>query len=226
MQTKNKHTTRRKGKEPSPTTHVIVDNKDVVKDGATFTLESPFPMTQIRLPKDNRFSVTQMFQVNANWFQTSTTVPTFTYVNFNLGQVHQSANFASMFDRYRILEAEVWIIPQTSADISLRQGEFYSVLDYDDSTLLTNVGSALDYPTCVGTPQSYGHYRKLRPRAAYALQTSATSNYNGNIVSPWCDTVDPLVNHFGIKIAATVSQTAVQTFDLQIRLRLEFKNVR
>lgn len=193
-------------------------------DGKTYTLEMSIPRTMYERNPQN-FRVLQNFSV-PNWFVTSTTNPTYTYVNFTLSQIDQYATFVNLFDQYRIDSVEVWITPQVSADVTLRQGMLFSVLDFDDSTALTSVAAAQDYSTCVTSPQTCGHYRHFKPRAAMALYAPSAFTNFGNIASPWIDTSSSGVTHYGVKVAASPTSVSPQTFDLSIRYHITFRAVR
>jgi hypothetical protein len=138
----------------------------------------------------------------------------------------QYTQLSQVFDQYRILMAEVWLTPHTSADISLGQGQWFSVLDFDDSTNLTSVAAAQDYQNCLSSPQTCGHYRKFQPHVANALYAPSAFSSFGNVASPWIDAASGTVAHYGVKFAATPSTVAVQIFDLTIKLLVELRAVR
>jgi hypothetical protein len=193
-------------------------------DGATFTLETPMPRTVLTNPNDNRFTCVQTVMSPA-FFTTSGSVPTFTAITVSFSQVDQYVSLTNVFDQYRIMEVEIWLIPQISASVSSSHvGEYFTVLDYDDSANLTSIGQAQDYESCISSPVTYGHYRRFTPHAASALYTSTFTGY-GNVTSPWIDTASSNVSHYGVKVASAIT-SAASTFDLKIRMKLQFKNVR
>jgi hypothetical protein len=194
-------------------------------DGTTYTLEMAIPRSQLSKPLRNHFAVTQMFDV-AGFFPTSTSVPTFSSITVSLSQFDSASSLVQVFDQYRIMEIEIWITPQTSADVSTRQGQYFSVLDFDDATLLSTTAQALDYPTCVATPQSTGHYRRFAPHVAIAAYGGSVFTSFANQISPWLDTSSSSIPHYGVKIAAGVSNGTIQTFDLTVRALILFRAVR
>jgi hypothetical protein len=183
------------------------------------------PRSQLSKPLKNHFVVTQMFDV-ASFFPTSVSVPTFSSISVSLSQFDSATSLINVFDQYRILEVEIWITPQTSASVSSRQGQYFTVLDFDDSSNLTSTAQALDYPTCVTTPQSTGHYRRFKPHVAIAAYGGSAFTSFANEISPWLDTASSGIPHYGVKIAAGVSNTTIQTFDLTVRCLLAFRSVR
>jgi hypothetical protein len=102
----------------------------------------------------------------------------------------------------------------------------YSVVDYDDNTALASVGAATDYSNCVTCPQSLGVYRHFKPHCANALYGGSVFTSYGNLTSPWIDAASSSVPHYGVKIAASATSSAAQTFDLVIRLHTEWKSTR
>jgi hypothetical protein len=205
----------------------VIDNSTQVPDGTTFSLETPFPASQLTKPGRSRsiFSVRQNLTIE-DFFSTSISTPTFTSATIFLNQVDQYASFVVVFDQYRITDVEVWLIPQVSADASVRQGELFTVLDFDDANNLTTIAQAQDYETCVSTPQSYGHYRHFKPHVASALYAPSAFTSFGNMTDVWIDSGSSNVAHFGVKVAASISSTALQTYDLNIRMKIQFRNVR
>jgi hypothetical protein len=120
----------------------------------------------------------------------------------------------------------VWITPQVSEAISLRQGQYYTVLDFDDSTALTSVAAAQDYSTCVTSPQSCGQYRHFKPRVAMAVYAPSAFTSFGNISAPWIDTSSSNVAHYGVKVACTPTTANAQVFDLNIKFHVSLRCVR
>jgi hypothetical protein len=193
-------------------------------DGKTFSLEMAVPRARNFVESQvQRF--TQNFSIQS-FFTTSTSNPTFTQITAAFNQIDQYAALASIYDQYRIDAVEAWLVPQVSADVSTRQGQLFTVLDFDDASALITILQAQDYDTCVTTPQSSGQYRHFKPHVALAAFAPSAFTSFSNVVSPWIDTSSPTVSHYGVKIAASTSNTTSQTFDLNLRLLISLKNVR
>jgi len=201
------------------------NGSQLAADGKTFTLETPVPRTLMN--RDPRsFILLQSFS-GSSYFSTSLTNPTYTSLTVSLSQLDSAGSLTSVFDQYRLLEAEVWLTPQFSADgAAVQRGQISTVIDYDDTTNLVSFNAASDYGTCVTTSHTCGHYRHFVPHAALAAYAGAFTSY-ANVASPWLDAASSTVNHYGVKIAATPSLSAnIQIFDLNVRLKVELRCVR
>jgi len=195
-------------------------------DGTTYTLEMAIPSSSLHRPLSNTFVVVQSY-ATPSYFLTSISNPTFTVVTPTLANLDQAASWVAVFDQYRILECEVWLTPAISASVSSSHGgQLYSVLDFDDANALTTLGQALDYETCVTTPQTNGHYRKFRPHAAQALYAPSAFAQFGNVISPWINSAYTGCAHYGVKYAASITSAVPSIFDLTVRLKIEFRSPR
>jgi len=193
-------------------------------DGQTYTLEIPLPKSQMNF-ESKVFNILQSITSQAA-FTTSTSTPTFTSVPISLSNFDQATALGGVFDQYRIVELEVWIQPTVSAAISSTSGLISSVIDLDDATNLTTFNQAGDYPNCVTTNVHVGHYRHYKPSVADAVYNGAFTGF-GNIRSPWIDCTSNSVNHYGLKLAATISAgSAGIVYDFLIRAHFQFRNVR
>jgi hypothetical protein len=158
-------------------------------------------------------------------FSSSSSLNQFLSYTFSFGAIDQSASLANVFDQYRITEVEFWLMPRILGVLTTSYGGILStVIDLDDSTVLTQPNQAGDYSSCVTTESSQGHYRRFVPHAAIAAYSGAFSSF-ANQPSPWCDTSSPSVVHYGIKATLTVHSTQV-IYDINTRLHLEFRSVR
>lgn len=193
-------------------------------DGTTFTLEMAIPRSKLSRQAQT-FTILQSFAVQ-NWFTTSTTTPTYTYVSFSLSQLDQVASLQNLFDQYKFNSCEVWITPQVSSDINSRSGQYATVIDYDDSTSLVSFNSALDYSTCVVTPVGCGVMRRFVPHMAVAAYAPSAFTSFANTKPMWIDTSSSGVAHYGVKLAANPTNGSTQTFDLTLRFSVSFRCVR
>jgi hypothetical protein len=117
-------------------------------------------------------------------------------------------------------------MPRYSAAASSSVGGILSsVIDLDDSTLLTQPNQAGDYSSCVTTEPTQGHYRHWVPHAAIAAYNASLPTGFANQASPWLDTSSPSVTHYGIKLATSVTASAI-VYDFNTRLIVEFRSVR
>jgi len=159
---------------------------------------------------------------------TSTSAPTYGSASFTLNQVDQYVSLQNVFDQYRIIKAEVWIQPvpnNSQTENNLLSSEFATVVDYDDNTNLTSYASALDYPGCVSSSLSNGHWHTFVPRIALAAYGASAFTSYANMADVWIDCASAAVSHYGVKVAAQASAVAT-TVTIQTRLTFEFREVR
>jgi len=169
---------------------------------------------------DNLPYTIQETVLTAGFSTTSTVVVTYASQNFTLSQLDQVGSYTALFDQYRFDEIELWLTPRTELNL----GTLVSVIDYDDSTVLTTYASATDYQNALTAPLSMSHYRRFVPHAAVAAYSGTFVSFD-NVTAPWIDCASPSVQHYGFKTACTVTTPAV-ALDLTIRYKVSFRNVR
>jgi len=162
---------------------------------------------------------------------------------FTLNDLNEVSAFTTLYDQYRILEVEAWIIPTCSGEIGnqtqtvMRATQPYfveTVVDYDDAAVtsyslftLDNFESAMIHPYDINGGRVVR--RRFRPRVASAVYSGAFTSY-GN-VTPWLDCNSPTVQHYGLKIGFPVGSNPVNAqnppqFDLKCRYTVQFRNGR
>lgn len=152
-------------------------------------------------------------------------VPTFLGQSFNASShVNQWSSFNTIFDQYRIVEIEAWIIPgMTGTTTTNNQTQsLYSVTDYDDAATPSSTDNLLQYTNVVVSPSTNGHYRRWRPHVAVATYSGAFTSF-ANEVSPWIDVASGSVAHYGLKLGLDAG--AVISVQLYVRMHLQFRNV-
>jgi hypothetical protein len=161
-----------------------------------------------------------------NWFSTSTSTPTFAAFNTALVAFNQASAFTNLFDQYMIASVELWLMPRETIASSANSfgGVLHSVVDIDDSSVLTTVEQASDYSNCVTTEATQGHYRHFIPHIAMAAYSGAFTQFVSK-KNVWIDAASPGVEHYGFKVAANATSSAVH-YDLNVKALLKFRNVR
>jgi len=164
----------------------------------------------------------------------STASDVFNNFSFILAAVPGYTEFTNLYDQYRINAAKITIIPRgnqsdigvASTTVAQSVGVF-SVVDYDDTSLLTSLNQALQYQNCKMTRTHQQHSRFIKPRVELNALVSTLPG-NGNAVSTrgWIDCDFPNTPHQGIKYVFQQSPNSVQTFDVKVDYYLAFKNVR
>jgi len=187
-------------------------------------MEPKFPLryTGLNVP----FNLIQTQAASGISLTSSTTVPTFTATNFTLSGLDQAASLQAVFDQYRIKMIEVSFHPRVSQEssTSANTGIFTTVVDVDDSTTLSSIGSANDFSTALTGRGFDSQVRTFVPHVAGAVYSGAFTSFS-NLTSPWIDTLSPNVQHYGIKTAWS-STDSVYTFDASVRVWYQFRNVR
>jgi len=121
---------------------------------------------------------------------------------------------------------EVWLLPQNSSARIGNSGLLSSVIDLDDSSNLTSFAQADDYASVVTSEQTQGHYRHFVPHIAIAAYGSSGFAGYANRSHQWIDCTSSGVPHYGVKIAASPSNSVTTSFDLRYRIHLRFRSVR
>jgi len=195
------------------------------RDGTLFTDLMVPPGLHRPMSRDGGkvFPVTQEVLANA-YLVSSTSITVFNSTSFNVGSLDQIASLTALFDQYRIVGIETWLVPEGQPASGADNGELATVIDYDDATMLSSFASALDYENVVVSNGAVGHYRKWKPHAAIAAYSGAFTSY-ANEESPWLDAASTGVLHYGQKMAITAT-TSSQSYDLVYRLHTEWRNFR
>lgn len=183
------------------------------------------PNQLIRAADNKPYEVVQSCEFLAQ-LVSNASIPTYGAIYTTLQNFDQFTDFAPVFDQYRIVEIEItfWPRVQTVDGQIVNAGLLHSVVDYDDSTVLTSVASALDYTNCLVTPGNKMHRRTFVPHVANAAYAGAFTSY-ANLSGQWLDAASSTVQHYGVKTAWTPT-SIVLTMDVTLRARIQFRNVR
>jgi len=154
----------------------------------------------------------------------SSSAITYNARNFTFAQIGDYTNLAAVFDQYKILAVEVLYQPRNNFEnAAVNLGRFHTVLDYDDSTVLTSVSQATNYENCI-TGQNYQAQRRcLRPRIAVAAYSGSFTSY-ANMADQWIDVASASVQHYGVKEVfeqGTVSY--LNAMDVEVRVALALR---
>lgn len=175
-----------------------------------------------RHPSDNAtYRLTRMVRTDG-FLASSTTLDTTGSLTFLLSALPGISDCTSLFDAYRVLAIECWIIPrfQTNTDRAYNPGILATAVDYDGGTATYDELS--QYPNVMMGTGLAGHYRSWAP--GVIILTPGPSSA-GLVISPWLDCADTGVAHHGLNYGITPT-SLVQTYDRVTRFHLEFKRVR
>lgn len=153
---------------------------------------------------------------------TSTIANTYYANSFSLSNFASAGEYTGLFDQYKFEQLEVWFEPQQSQSTVLtNQGELATCVDLDDATTPTTLALVSGKQNAVMSGALDGHYHRWTPHVAVALYSGAFTSF-GNEPAGWIDVASPNVQHYGLKVASTLTSAAV-TFNLQYRARVAFK---
>jgi len=206
-------------------TGVLKVGKSVNRDGTVFNVVGRPPL--LKVPSNN--GIYRMVHSAESLAEcvSSTTLSTFTARNFVVSNLGDVTSLAAVFDQYKIERVEVWYTPRhpnASVGPLTNMGLFHTVVDFDDSNVLTTVQQALDYQNGCFSSGADGHYRTWVPHVAVATYSGAFTSF-ANEEAPWIDAASQNVQHYGVKTAWTVTDT-IYTMDLFVRLHTAWRNVR
>jgi len=143
-----------------------------------------------------------------------------------LNGVPNASNYAALFDQYRIVQVEIWIVPQIggSGGILLNAGTLLkTVVDYDNTTTTATQAYFDDFANCHTTGIQSGHYRRYTPHVATAAYSGAFTSFS-NVPAPWIDTASNSVQHYGLKIYSDATPLGAISVDVITRYHLQFRN--
>jgi hypothetical protein len=156
----------------------------------------------------------------------SSTVAVFGAINIQANNnITDFSSLSSVFDQYRIMAVEIMFRPQAQspAPTASSKGFLYTVIDYDDSTVLTSVSQAEAYENCIATEAWQSQRRCFKPRAALAAYSGSFTSY-ANVEAPWIDAASNGVQHYGIKYAIDVGTAgSLAVFDWTMAVVVQFR---
>jgi len=167
------------------------------------------------------YSVRQMLAPQAGPFS-STTLPTFYGLSFNVNSLDNFASYAAVFDQYKIDMIEVLINPDVTEVTTGSQavGSYLSAVDYDDATVPTTLAQLGGYASCQTSSGTVSHFHRWRPQFAVAAYSGTFTSYSAS--TGWIDCAYPNVQYYGLKIALTPA-TTVQNYSIDVTYHVSFR---
>jgi len=158
------------------------------------------------------------------WLTASAVIEVDKEQSFQLSQLDNLTGFVDIFDQYRIVQIEAWIMPRTTITTTTgNMGQLWSVVDYDDANA-TTIAFLHEFQNALVAPGYCAHYRKWQPHVAIAAYSGAFTSF-ANEASPWIDCASPNVAHYALKAGVTVTDAAY-VWDMIARFTVEFRNTR
>jgi len=157
---------------------------------------------------------------------TSTSLEVDTQLNFPASNLGNSANFAAVFDQFRVIGVSVKFMPANVAGGGYPpEVPIYSAIDYDDSNA-TVLSALLQYDTLKIASSTNYWERSLVPRVAVALYSgSAFTGYGNASAMQWVDVNSINTPYYGLKLATAISPGTC-TIPYMVSLTIQFRNIR
>lgn len=155
-------------------------------------------------------------------FLVSGAAEVFADFQWTLVDLNGAAEYQAVFDQYRCIGLEVWLLPRVTVNSSSTNdtGLITSVIDYDDSGTTTQA-QMTEYTSYMIGDGMHGHYRSFVPAAIITVD-----GVEANVKQEcWIDCTFGAVVHRGVKFAISAT-TTVQDYDLIIRSHVQFRTVR
>ncbi len=207
-----RRSSRRTTRRPSERKDLTARPQGVYTDAFynTFQHSTPQPITIAR------------YSASTTSFTTSTTVETNQAFYFTLDSVAGSSDFTALYDQYRILGVEIEMLPSGS---DITSGSICIAPDFDDATA-TNLSSLLQYSKALRYPVGKPIFLKVnQPCVDVTVFGTGGAAPGVNLISPWIDCGKADVQHYGLKIAASVVGNAT-VYQIMIRYILQFRMIR
>lgn len=158
----------------------------------------------------------------------SSTVPVASYYVFQLSSLANNASFTGLFDQYKVDAIQFRVRPRSSM-ATINAGVYapplYLVIDYDNTTALPNVATALQYTSCAVVESYQSASRTFKPHVAVAAYSGAFTAYK-NELADWIDCASNTVLHYGVKYYLPVCPaTALPEWDVDVDVYLSFRNI-
>lgn len=205
----------------------LVDRAKALSDGSAVSLQDAQEMKGASTSAPSM--IPRSFERRNLWikssytgsFSSSSSVPVFGALDFQLSSVNNYTNYAAIFDQYCLAAAVVRFEPQVNAVASgIIVGNLITVIDHDDANALSSIGAALEYSTALETPGFTGQTRLVYPRFAYGVYTGSFGGFGNS--RGYVDCASTNVQHYGVKYNYTVAantQTITYYVDLFVHFR-------
>jgi hypothetical protein len=221
--------TKHKSKGQSGNSHLLalVDRAKALSDGTVVSLQDSQEMKRPAIAAPSR--IPRSFERRTLWikssytgsFSTSSSLPVFGALDFQLSSVNNYTSYAAIFDQYCIAAAVIRFETQVnSVPAGSVVGSLITVIDHDDANALSTIAAALEYSTALESPSYLGQTRLVYPRFAVGAYTGSFGGF-GNLTG-YIDCASTTVQHYGLKYNHTVAantQTITYYVDLFIHFR-------
>lgn len=168
-------------------------------------------------------------------------VPVRTAISFPLNLIPNLTEYTNLFDQYKINGISFRAVPKTQqfqggtsgTGNPLGYGQVVSVIDYDDSTTPLTKDQLMEYGSVKFTSSGRMHKRYFKPKILTRAAINSATDGNVSSKALWVDTLNPDVQHYGIKLfidAPVVPNPATDSssvsYDLYATYYFQCKNTR
>jgi len=177
---------------------------------------------KFRMPRNSVYTVTNSVVLNA--LTGSTTLEVDATYSFSLNSISNGADFAAVFDQWRIKFVTMQFIPVDTKISSGTNAPLWTVIDYDDSNSAT-IATLQQYDTKKICPCGEAFERNLEPRCALALYSGAFTSFGLAPKKTWVDAASPGVLWYGVKAGIPISANPPQ-WQVVADITYQFRNTR
>jgi hypothetical protein len=179
----------------------------------------PLAMSRVNVPQIQCI----LSYASGAFFTSSTTITALAAFSFAISSFASYADYLTVFDQYRFDGIEVWIEPLVSqSSVNAVVGSLVSTIDVDDGTTPSNFNTVIDHQSAIVSTGEAGHYHRWRPHMAVAVYSGAFTSFS-NAPAGWIDSGSPNVQHYGLKLAQTATNTAI-SYNLTVRAVISFRS--
>lgn len=151
-------------------------------------------------------------------------------LNFALSYLPNATDFTNLFDQYRINKVVVKYIPNrteaSAGTASELEGQFTSVLDFNDATPVASMNELYEYENFRLTRGTRIHTRVFTPASIDAIQGAPGIQTGNPTWKQWISTQYPDVPHFGMKVGIEANPLGAIAYVPYVTLYFSCKSVK
>jgi len=171
------------------------------------TIETVRDVPKLKLKRDHVYTFARTAALSP--VSVSTTLDQSMGYTFNLASVPNSADFINTFDQYKIAQVRFKIVCTQYSS----QAPVYTALDYDDAGTPT-LANMLEKDTLRISNSAIVTERVFNPRVLQEVYNSPTTSGYATVISPWLDTANSGVPHYGLKLYLPAILAGTNSFSI------------
>lgn len=140
---------------------------------------------------------------------TPTIVPVKKAFSFQLNDLPNISEYASLFDQFKITGIKFRVVPRTSMTTqgvvtgtvsTVGYGQVVTAIDFDDAVNPSSKDELLEFGSAKYTASSKIHQRYFSPKVLNAVWVNVVSTGYAPAKAPWIDLQNTNLPHYGIKL--------------------------